>query len=1316
MIRFFQTLITLISVLTNAGSQILPLNLPPKADSMPEWAQYLYENPINIIKVEDAYHQYYINHTFEKNQYTRFYKRLVMNHQMQIQENGDMVSKNYRELEERSQINKSRSPVNEWKPYEMETFFLENNTQACPWQVNVYRMDVCRAQPSFLVASSETGGLFKSTDKGRHWTQIGRQFALGTEAIAIHPRYPDTIYVGTGNSIRRSADGGNSWTTLFSYTDAGFYEILVMPSNPGVILAGTSKGLFRSADYGKTWTRILDESVCDIKAHPTKTNTVYCLRYVAAAKQYQVWKSGNAGGSFFAKTTGWHSLQDGGARMATTLADPSRLYVIALTNSSGPYLMRSDDEAENWNIRARGSYTGYNSTAFPMDNWQGYYDLAIMASQTNADQLITGTGSTFKSTDGGSTFEIIGGYGGKFSLHPDLQTCVSLGTDSWIGTDGGLTYSDDFFTEVTRAESRNKGLYGSDFWGFDAGWNEKLVVGGRYHNGNTVWHENYNSKFIRMGGAESATGYVNPVDNRQIFFSDIGAYELPFQISSGWKWNSIASSIWPNESYYPMEFSRMVWSPQCYHEVYLGKGNSLYRSINNGASFTPIYSTPNASEVLEFIEICRSNPNVIYITTRNNSASEGLCYRSSDGGNTFEVLNTPPSTTGGQRRVHRLVASPTNENEIYLALRTGNKSNKVFRSIDGGKSWTNWTTVTIENISISDICLQYGTNSGVYLSGDDGQLFYRNLSMADWKAHNAGLGINHFTRQLKPFYRDGLLLNGSNMGVWEIPFFEDSKPLAQPSVDRLSSFCVRDSFYFADYSVLHADSSTRYTWNFPGAAYVSDNHSSRPVVVFGSAGDFDVSLSVQDQYGSDSKTIKRMIHIGQNECNIDSTIGHCLDLSKNDDKATIGTLSALNNASGFSCMAWIKLNSKQDCFTQILANWDSDAGMGFGFAFQGYVTTTNLTFSWKGVPYQLTSPFNLEINKWIHVAMVVFPDSIRLYHNGESWTYKGNFKSYHLGNTPWEIGTGVRGQCGNFNGQIDELKIYNRSLSADEIRKNMHLIHPEGENGLIAYYQFNESTPNEFYNRSGTSHALNGGGLRKISTAPAAIGQSQFNNVKLGDVNWDTCGLAMYFGQINKNNYPWIIFRLDAPADSLPSTTGSWYKSYYIARAFGSSTGETSTTLSVHMDGIDLQQYEKFPQYIKLFRRDLANEHLNTWKYVGNASAADAASGRVRFNSPGTLNGQYLIEVIESPLTGIGQPDDQHGDFQIYPNPSGSNITVYLRNNLQGNVLYIRNLQGQAIRNYPYEGSNEKYIEIQDLPRGIYYVEFGGTVQKLVIQ
>ena len=71
-----------------------------------------------------------------------------------------------------------------------------------------------------------------------------------------------------------------------------------------------------------------------------------------------------------------------------------------------------------------------------------------------------------------------------------------------MSTDGGLTYSTDFFTKVENSEARNYGINGSDFWGFDAGWHENIFVGGRYHNGNTVYHENYLNKFIRMGGAE----------------------------------------------------------------------------------------------------------------------------------------------------------------------------------------------------------------------------------------------------------------------------------------------------------------------------------------------------------------------------------------------------------------------------------------------------------------------------------------------------------------------------------------------------------------------------------------------------------------------------------------------------------------------------------------------------------------------------------------------------------------------------------------------------------------------------------------------
>ncbi|MEO6190976.1 MAG: hypothetical protein ABIO44_12065, partial [Saprospiraceae bacterium] len=947
---FFSLFIFNLSFRLESQNQ-LPLNIPIQTNNMPLWAHFLYKNPINLVSLEKEYKAYYSNHPFEKNNYTRYYKRLIMNNRMLLDENGNIVNPDFQLKEKVDQLSLSpRSPANEWKPFQMETFFLENNQQACPWQTNVYKIDVCRSNPNFLVAASETGGIFKSNDKGLTWKQIGLPYFLSTEAIAIHPRSTDTIYIGTDGAIRRTTDGGNTWTNVYTNSGIGFYEIQIHPTNPSIILAGSTKGLLRSIDNGLSWTLLFSEPTCDIKFHPTIFNTIYCLKYNASKKQYQIWKSTNSGQTFLSKLTGWHSLEDGGARIAVTAADVKRVYVIALTNTEGPYLLRSNNEGESWNVQSKGSYTGYNSTSFPMENWQGYYDLSIMASQTDANQIVTGTGSTFKSSDGGLTFKVIGGYGGDFPLHPDIQSCLSIGSDSWIATDGGLSYSTDFFTETKNAEARNKGLYGSDFWGFDAGWNEKVVVGGRYHNGNTIWHENYQNKFIRMGGAESATGYINPIKNRQVFFSDIGAYQMPELISKNWKWSGIPSSLWPNESYYPMEHSQMSWSPICYNILYIGNSNKLYKSLNNGASYELLYTSNDPNDNIENIEIARSNPKVIYVSIRNNTTYDGTVYKSIDGGINFKIVPNPQGTTTGQRRVHKIAVSPTHENDLFLALRSGGTNNRVFRSKDGGSTWSNLTSSVIANAVVSDMCLQYGTDGGVYIAADDGKIFYRNDHMSDWITYNNGLGVNHFTRSIKPFYRDGLLLNGSNMGIWEIPLFENSKPLAQPTVDKLTSNCARDTFNFDDYSVLTLDSFSTWNWSFPNAQYVSNKNIRNPKVVFGKIGLYDVTLKIQNRLGESSKTINGMIQISANECGIDSFAGKCLDLSNSSDYATIERIPELKNATGFSCMAWVKLISKQDCFTQILSNWDSNVGFGFGFAFQGYVKTRNLTFFWKGVP------------------------------------------------------------------------------------------------------------------------------------------------------------------------------------------------------------------------------------------------------------------------------------------------------------------------------------------------------------------------------
>lgn len=132
------------------------------------------------------------------------------------------------------------------------------------------------------------------------------------------------------------------------------------------------------------------------------------------------------------------------------------------------------------NLMAHNGTSGFN---------QGFYDMAIIVNPKNENQLIAGGTSWFKSVDGGATWTGLGGYVGSLPWsHPDIQCMVAQGNDLWIGSDGGINYSNDF---GQTSEARMDGISGANLWGFDAGWNEDILVGGRYHNGNMAWHESF---------------------------------------------------------------------------------------------------------------------------------------------------------------------------------------------------------------------------------------------------------------------------------------------------------------------------------------------------------------------------------------------------------------------------------------------------------------------------------------------------------------------------------------------------------------------------------------------------------------------------------------------------------------------------------------------------------------------------------------------------------------------------------------------------------------------------------------------------------
>jgi hypothetical protein len=162
-----------------------------------------------------------------------------------------------------------------------------------------------------------------------------------------------------------------------------------------------------------------------------------------------------------------------------------------------------------------------------------------------------------------------GGYGGGPGWqHPDIQDIDINGNDVWVSSDGGVNlYSPDFETH----EARNNGINASDYWGFGSGWNEDVLVGGRYHNGNGAYHENYPfGEFLRLGGAESPTGYVNQGMNRMVYHSDIGGRLIPATITGDVQ--TIANySLYPNESYFNETHGEVETAPPLLQSFVFGK-------------------------------------------------------------------------------------------------------------------------------------------------------------------------------------------------------------------------------------------------------------------------------------------------------------------------------------------------------------------------------------------------------------------------------------------------------------------------------------------------------------------------------------------------------------------------------------------------------------------------------------------------------------------------------------------------------------------------------------------------------------------------
>jgi len=1282
------------------------------SESDPLWIQLMYSDSPNFDEVVGAYEDYFSKNAKEKNIHTQNFKHWVKMVQPFVQADGRIqipsdFERSAMEQNMRDQRSVEGNRQELWTDISPARTYINNGSlNQRPTQVNIYCLAISPSNHDIMYCAGETGGVFKSINHAQTWILVskGENFT-NAQDIKVHPTNPNIVYVAVGQHVYKSINGGTTWAIVNSFgNNVTIEQFYIHRDFHEHIYAATSSGLHLSTNGGSTWTQLMTGKFWDIEAHTINPDIIYVSRRNSTLNRAEIFKSIDAGSTWTLKDNLWYmpqapaQAQDIGCKIALTPADPERVYAGLIGQSKpgdagwiGVYY--SLDGGDSW-VNPTGSDGGpYVSGSNMNTNWyvagyfdnggnhyhQGWYNFDLVASDVNPDRIWIGTIWFCESNDRGATIEYVRGTR-NLEMHADIQDMEVVDGELWVASDGGLNFSSD---ESQTMLILNDGISSSDFWGFDQGWNEDTYVGGRYHNGDAVYHENYgvgNSLFL--GGAEEATGYVNQLNNRETHYSDITDKITPDDLSQIAN-NTFNYAIYPNESYVWMNSSEVHCDPRYANHLYLGRDNIFYKSTSGGTVFSPLFSFPAGSRVLEF-EIGRDNPSVIYCVVRNNNNC--LIYKSIDSGNNFSVLSTPPTTMS---RVD-ISINPSNANQLWLNARFGSNGNKIYVTNDGGQTWENKTTAALDGNNCLDILYQGGTNNVVYVVSIN-NVFYWDESANNWVNYAQDLPFVINPLHFRAFYRDKKIRLSSTRGIWEAPLAIESAPLAQPMTFTDKVYCSRDTIQLDCYSVLHHENA-QWQWAFsPQPQYVSNANARNPKVILGAEGFYSVTLTVTDGNGlTSTKTVENMLQLIDN-CSPDTIPGLSMRCTADGDYANIPNLG-LNQVNNFTISTWIKPDGIQDEYTGIVMADGTAAGLNFR-------PNNQLAYHWPGGQWWWNSGLTVPADVWSHVALVVEPNAITVYLNGVASTH-------NITPTPVNINTMKMGSYQawggrNFRGEMDEVCLWNRALTQNEIRELRHLTRTGTTpytDDLLSYYQFNLPNTVIVNDRKGLHHATLAGNAQKVnSSAPVGGGvRDRLMISNAGEVNFTNTQTTMTIPAGANFSGEVVVSRIHVNPNMLPDNN-SVMNQYWIVNNYGN-------TPDLPLENLTLTTHFISPTgpaaQMQLSNRT-SNEHLNNWNALCFAQSVNG--NEVTFNSTCNISsfGQF---VISSPnFTSVSLEEEQIVEIAIYPNPNTGLFRVALPSEQRFQIQVLDNT-GRVILD---QANNETLaiLDIASQAAGIYLLQ-----------
>jgi len=321
---------------------------------------------------------------------------------------------------------------------------------------------VVESDPSTIYVATASGGLWKTTNNGVTWEPIfDDQETSSIGDVTVAPSNPDIVWVGTGEpnnrqssswgyGVYKSTDGGKTWKNMGLRDTHHIGRIVIHPQNPDIVyvaalghLWGPNKerGLYKTTDGGKTWVNSLfiDENTgfVDVAMDPQNPDTLYAAAYQRRRRGWG-FNGGGPGSGLYKTTDGgetWEKLTRGLPSSGDTgrigidiyRKDPRIVYAIVEHKQGGVF--RSEDKGFSWKKMS-------STNPRPM-----YYSQIRI--DPNNDQRIWVLGARmYVSEDGGRNFNT----NVVTRIHGDHHAMWINPHDSdrmIVGSDGGIYFSYD---------------------------------------------------------------------------------------------------------------------------------------------------------------------------------------------------------------------------------------------------------------------------------------------------------------------------------------------------------------------------------------------------------------------------------------------------------------------------------------------------------------------------------------------------------------------------------------------------------------------------------------------------------------------------------------------------------------------------------------------------------------------------------------------------------------------------------------------------------------------------------------------------------